>query len=252
MTTRGRLSYVKEMADSEADGWTVLDEDAALLTRVYRFGPNAFARTMVARFKDGELVVMSPPCSPDDAALKALEPFGKVTALVAPNGFHHLGLPEWAKAFPDAKLYAPDKALARVRKKQPDLSPLRPLAELGRESTSGVELLDLPFFSIGEAWLKAPSRDGQVWYVSDSCFNLASLPPALVVRLLFKWTKSAPGFRINRLGNLIFLKDRAGYKSWFAEQLRDEEPAIVVPAHGDVVKAPDLRTTLNSMIEEAI
>jgi hypothetical protein len=237
---------------TEADGWTIIDEDGGILTRTYRFAPGAWARTLVARFKADELLVMSPPTGLDDASYRALERFGKVTALVAPNGFHHLGLAPWKQAFPDCRIFASDKALARIRKKQPTLSNLEPLSELSKNVQPGVELCDLPFFSIGEAWLKAPSKAGQVWYVSDSCFNFPELPKAFVPRLLLKWTGSAPGFRINGLGNLIFLRDKRGYKAWFLDQLRKDAPSIVVSAHGDVLDQPKLRETMIEMAERAL
>jgi hypothetical protein len=237
---------------TDADGWTIIDEEAALLTCTYSFAPNASARTMVARFKPDELVVMSPPTGLADASYRALDRFGKVTALVAPNGFHHLGLLPWKQAFPDARIFASDKALARIRKKQPALSNVEPLSELSKNTESGVELCDLPFFKTGEAWLKAPAKGGLLWYVSDSCFSIPELPKALVPRLLFKWTGSAPGFKINNIGNLFFLKDKPGYKSWFLDQLRTEAPSIVVTAHGDVIEQPKLRETMVEMVERGL
>ena len=35
------------MTTTNADGWTILDEDAGLLTRVYGFAPGQWARTLV-------------------------------------------------------------------------------------------------------------------------------------------------------------------------------------------------------------
>ena len=119
------------MSTTEA-GWTILDEAAGILTREYEFAPHSLARMMVARSADG-LVAISPASKMPDAAFAELGRFGKVTALVAPNGFHHLGLPEWKQKFPEAKIYAPAAARARIQKKQPALGALAPLEELAEK-----------------------------------------------------------------------------------------------------------------------
>ena len=42
--------------------------------------------------------------------------YGAVRALIASNAFHHLGVPEWKSRFPDAAIFAPAQAIARVEK----------------------------------------------------------------------------------------------------------------------------------------
>jgi hypothetical protein len=75
------------------------------------------ASTMtVLRMTDGSMLVHSPiAMTPERRA--AVEELGPVRHLYAPNLFHHLGLREWAEAFPLARVHAP----AGLSKKRPDL-----------------------------------------------------------------------------------------------------------------------------------
>ena len=120
-------------------GWQVLDEDRALLVREYSIGPGNSSNCTVARCGEGELMVLSPSGTIDDDALRELEDFGEVVALVAPNGLHRAGLPAWSAAFPQATVHAPERALPRVRKVAPEA---RPLSELAGAAPEGVALLD--------------------------------------------------------------------------------------------------------------
>ncbi|NOK11686.1 DUF4336 domain-containing protein [Corallococcus exercitus] len=80
------------------------------------FGVPVGGRMTVLRLPDGGLWVHSPVAfTPERRA--AVEALGPVRFLVAPNLFHHLHLPDWAAAFPDARVVVP----AGLRAKQPAL-----------------------------------------------------------------------------------------------------------------------------------
>jgi hypothetical protein len=228
--------------------WEVLDEATHSLTLEYSFRPGSTARTFVTRFSGDELVIFSPPVGIDRAVFRELDQHGRVTALVAPNGFHYLGLRPAREAFPRATLYAPEAAVRRVAKKQPDLE-LRQLGELREKTEAPVRILEVPGFNIGEAWAIVDTSAGPLWYVSDSCFNLSQLPESLAARLLLKWTKSAPGLSLNGIGNLFFLKDRPRFKQWFEARLAEPAPLLLVPAHGEVARAVDLDKSLKALVD---
>ncbi len=63
-------------------------------------------RMAVMRLADGGLFIWSPIhlTAPLRSAVDAL---GPVRHIVAPNSLHHLYLPDWKRAYPDAKLHAP-------------------------------------------------------------------------------------------------------------------------------------------------
>lgn len=54
----------------------------------------------------GDEVWVHSPVSPTPARLDAVAALGRVTHLVAPNRFHHLAVPAWQEAFPDAVTWA--------------------------------------------------------------------------------------------------------------------------------------------------
>jgi hypothetical protein len=49
---------------------------------------------------------------------------------VAPNAYHHLGVPESSKRYPDAKLFASGSAAARIAKRYHDMPAFEPLSKL--------------------------------------------------------------------------------------------------------------------------
>ena len=238
--------------ETTKNGWTILNADHGVLSREYSFAPGALARTMVARQRDGELLIISPPNDIDDAAIADLAQFGKVTSIIANNGMHHLGLPVFSRVFPEATLYAPQEAIARISKKQPTLKELRPLAELASQLTGATRVHSVPGFSIGEGWVTVKTEAGPIWYVGDSCFSMAELPSKIVPRLLFKWANCAPGLRMNSLGNMFFLKDKSKYKTWMFEQLRAELPSMLTTAHGEVLTSRDIGRSFKQLVEEKL
>lgn len=69
-------------------------------------------RMVIARFGNGDLWVWSPVKLTDD--LKGeVDALGPVAHLVSPNKIHHLYLPEWHEAYPDAALFGPASTIER-------------------------------------------------------------------------------------------------------------------------------------------
>ena len=89
-------------------------------------------RMAVIRLSSRDLFVWSPTALADD--LRAdVNTLGQVRHIVAPNSLHHLFLQDWARAFPDAKLYAPPG----LRKKRPDIAFAADLADQPDPSWAG-------------------------------------------------------------------------------------------------------------------
>lgn len=62
-------------------------------------------RACVIRLDDGTLFIWSPVALTDD--LRAgVDALGPVAHIVAPNSLHHLFLPDWARAYPGARVHA--------------------------------------------------------------------------------------------------------------------------------------------------
>lgn len=71
-------------------------------------------RMAVARLSNGDLWVWSPATLTEGLAAE-ISSLGPVRHLVEPNKLHHLFLPDWASAYPEARLYAPP-GLAKKRR----------------------------------------------------------------------------------------------------------------------------------------
>jgi hypothetical protein len=71
-------------------------------------------RMAVVRLQDGGLFVWS-PIRLTDSLRAEVDAVGQVRHIVPPNSLHHLFLPEWKHAYPEAQVYAPP-GLRRKRK----------------------------------------------------------------------------------------------------------------------------------------
>jgi hypothetical protein len=69
-------------------------------------------RTTVVRSGTG-LIVHSPGPA-DELLLREVEKLGPVAALVAPNKLHHLSLPAWIRAFPEARTFGAPGLAAKL------------------------------------------------------------------------------------------------------------------------------------------
>jgi Domain of unknown function (DUF4336) len=63
-------------------------------------------RMAVIRLSDGGLFIWS-PIQFADVLRAEVDALGQVRHIVSPNSLHHLFLPEWKSAYPEARLYAP-------------------------------------------------------------------------------------------------------------------------------------------------
>lgn len=81
------------------------------------FGLPYSTRMTVVRLSDGNLWVHS-PIKLTIEIQSQLESLGPVTSLIAPNHLHHLFLPDWIKAYPQAEIFGTDEVI----KKRQDIS----------------------------------------------------------------------------------------------------------------------------------
>jgi len=220
--------------DVTPHGWRIFDARTPILTYEYSFGPGT-ANSLAVGGRDG-LVVVSAPCKVADGVIDDLSRFGRVRALVASNAFHHMGIPEWKRRFPDAEIFAPAQSVARVEK-QTRLRGIRPLAEAVAIAGSGLELVDMPHYKTGEVLVRAKTDRGLVWYVTDVVMNLEALPSHPVGKAMFALTRSAPGLKFNNLMSLFMVRDKKALKRWLAAQLEIAPPTWLIPTHGDIVEA---------------
>jgi glyoxylase-like metal-dependent hydrolase (beta-lactamase superfamily II) len=215
--------------------WQVIDEERGVLWREYPFTKSAFATTLAFRGADG-MVVISPGTGLEPADYDFIAKYGEVRALVANNTHHHLGQKPWRARFPNAKSYAANDALPRLRKQAP---------EVGFESLDHLALPEhaklhaLPGVKNGELFGRVTTNKGPVWYTGDILTNIQETPGP-PIKWLFTLTDSGPGFKLFRLAVWLFVKDKQAMRSGIEALFAKDPPAIIVPAHGPPLTAGDV------------
>ncbi|MBN9048050.1 MAG: DUF4336 domain-containing protein [Rhizobiales bacterium] len=69
-------------------------------------------RSVIARLENGDLWIWSPITLTADLR-NAVDRLGPVRHLISPNKLHHLYLPEWKAAYPDAQLWGPQSTIRK-------------------------------------------------------------------------------------------------------------------------------------------
>lgn len=69
------------------------------------FGLPYMTRMTIIRLENNDLFIHS-PVKADSELISQVSEIGNVRFLISPNKIHHLFLQDWAKIFPDAKIYA--------------------------------------------------------------------------------------------------------------------------------------------------
>lgn len=185
-------------------------------------------RMTVVRLPEGGLWIHS-PVKLEAETRAAVEALGPVRYLVAPNLMHHLHLPAWAQAFPEARVVAPPG----LRKKQPAL---RIDVELGgapdagyAEVVSQQHVRGIP--KVEESvFLHRPSR---TLLVTDLAFHIRSSPSWLTrtyLKLSGTYGKLAPTMLEKAL-----VKDRAALRASL-EAVWGWDFERVVVCHGEVLE----------------
>lgn len=237
---------------TSVDGWTTLAEEPLVLVKEYSFGQQATANALVVGLPNRQLMIVSPPTGVPLGSLRALDAHGTVSALLAFNGAHHLGLPACRAAFPQATIYATARAAARIGKKAREPVPLSSIDALWPLLGEKVTVLPVDGDKLGDVLVRISSEKGVLLFAGDFIANLRSLPNRLLFRMIFKLTDSGPGLKVFRLFFRVFVKDRRAARDFLIQEVQDHPPAIVVPAHGEVVDRPNLGPTLVSMLRAAV
>lgn len=192
-------------------------------------------RCTAIKLRSGDLCLYSPVAGLGMHTKESLEELGAVEFLLAPNHYHNKGMAEYAKAYPTARTVAPVASKPRLER----ITGLgfEGLDELSQDLPDGMHIVSPPGLKTGEIWLVAPSGKGMVWLVVDAFAGGkdAAEERGETVRLLGTFPKFGVG-------------DRSFYAEWLGEQLRSQPPGVLIPCHGDIVRAPDLSVQMQTLI----
>jgi len=196
-------------------------------------GVDLGARMTVVRLADGSLLLHS-PIRPTKELIDEVGALGRVSAIVAPNRFHHMFAGPWMEAFPGTPLFvAPgletkraDLAIAGVLSDTPE-----PIwqGSLDQAVLHGIPLTnEVVFFH----------RASRTLIATDLAFHIGPDHPALT-RLLFRvsgaYGRLAPTF-LER----FLVRDRARCRAAI-ERILDWPFERVIVAHGTVVESDGRR-----------
>jgi hypothetical protein len=106
----GRSKVTAMLKKFDHEIWTAEGPEVAVLGFLYP------TRMAIIRLSDGTLFIWS-PIRLIDGLRSEVDAVGQVQHIVAPNSLHHLFLPEWKRAYPGAKVYAPPG----LRRKRQDI-----------------------------------------------------------------------------------------------------------------------------------
>jgi hypothetical protein len=204
-------------------------------------------RMAVIRLSDHSLFIWS-PIQLTDRLRAEVDLLGRVRHIVAPNSLHHLFLAEWARACPDARVYAPPG----LRKKRADI---RFDADLGKRSDWAGEIdqvivegnlitTEVVFFHV---------KSGTVLFtdlIQQLPMNLFSGWRALVAKLDLM---VGPEPSVPRKFRLAFVNRRAARDS--LRRILDWPAEKVLMAHGAPVEKNGqalLRRTFARLVRDAV
>lgn len=195
------------------------------------------------RLRGGGLAIHSPTRlgAPMFEALAAL---GEVRFLLAPNHFHHLGLPAYRERFPQALVVASDGARPRLEKK--GHAPIAGLEALEAELAEGDHLLRPEGLKNGEVFLSLACGGARQWLVCDAFFH-ETRGLSGMRQVLFRALGVAPGFRLGQTFLWVGIADRRRYRAWLEAALAREQPRRLWVSHGtpyDVGDGAELRETI--------
>jgi hypothetical protein len=231
-------------------GWTTLADEPVVLVKEYAFGPGR-ANALAIGLPGRRWLIVSPPPELAREEVAGLQQLGSVVALLASNGAHHLGLGPCRVLFPQAVTYAAPRAAARIRKKGKDFGQLDPLEQLEPLLGDRVSLVSVAGDKVGDVCVRVQTERGTLFYAGDFIANLQALPSNLLFRLFFKLTDSGPGLKVFNAFFKFFVADAGAARASLVNELERHPPAILVPAHGDVVARTDLGPTLVGMLRSA-
>ena len=195
-------------------------------------------RCSAITLKDGSLCLFSPVSGLNDAVIESIAGIGNVAFLLAPNHYHNQALAEYVAAFPNALPCAPQGAVRRLEKitglsfeKTERLAALLP---------DGTDIIEPAGLKTGEIWLRKRGDGPTLWMVVDA-FKGPKDAPALSWSKTPELLKTFPKFGI---------RDRDVYRDWLLAQIAGDQPQVLVPCHGGLVRAPDLPIRLEALVEE--
>ena len=195
--------------------------------RVQFLGMSLGTRMTIIRLADGGIWLHS-PIAPTPALMQQIDALGPITAIVAPNKFHHLFLKHWLTTYLSARVYAPPG----LRRKRPDIRFNEDLGDAPPESWA--DQIDQTIFSGSRAFDEVVfyHRRSGVLILTDLIVNVRAETQSLIGRIVGSLDGVAyPNGATPRLYRLSMRDNRAGRRA--VDQMIRWRPRMVVISHGE-------------------
>ena len=220
------------------------------VVRMERVKESGFELSMhLVRLAGGGALVHSPTYVGDETFAR-VEAFGPPTVLFAPNFFHHLGLPKFRARWPEARVVAGERALARLTKQ--GHTGVEHVSAIAGLLPDGMRFLECAGARSGETFLSFddPAR-GRSWLVCDAFFH-AARPVTGFSGFALRLLKTVPGFCIGTTFLTLALDDKRAYRRFLRDALEAERPRVLHMSHGVVLEGDDLVERIATLADARI
>jgi hypothetical protein len=217
----------------------------------------ALKRVMTLARREGGGVVVHNAIALEDEAMKRIEAWGPVEAIVVPSGFHRLDAPAFKARYPNARVYCPAGARKEVEKAvrvdgtYDDFPRDRAVSLVTLEGTAQQEgvMVVRPVGHLSSHPPDPQMPGGTTLVFNDAIFNLPHLPG--VDGFIFRYvTGSTGGPRVTRLMRWLVVKDAERLRAHLERLAETPELVRVIVSHGRMVEgdaAGVIRTAAASM-----
>lgn len=209
--------------------------------------PNFVSNSVAIKISDHEFIVISPGASLIESWLAKWQGSGMTLHIIMPNHYHFMGVKAWQAQFPNALLYASEKAIRQLNKK--GLGDILPLECEPPPLPERYHILFPPGHRGGDVWLsKQDEATGGLWITCDSFLNYDRLSRQSVAKTMQRLLGAAPGLKMSQVIKWFILDDKQEFKAWALSQLGRDKPGILIPAHGEVCCDTALSEKLKALI----
>ena len=182
----------------------------------------------LARRADGTIVAHN-AIPLDGASMKRVDDWGKVTAVVVPNGYHRLDAPAFAARYPEARVYCPPGA----RKKVEEVVRVDGTYD-DFPADDTISFVTLDGTAAREGVMIVNSPGGSTLVFNDVIFNIKDASG--FTGFVFKYvTRSTGGPRVSRLVRWFVAKDRRALRAHLERLAETPDLARVIVSHGAMV-----------------
>jgi hypothetical protein len=213
--------------------WTVLPHGPIekLSERLWRVEGklDPMCRVMaIAKRSDGTLVVHN-GIALGDAEMAEIDAWGKVSAILVPNGYHRLDAKVFAQRYPDARVLCP----AGAKKKVAQVVPVAGAYEdLGADAN--VELVTLRGTKEREGVMIVRGTGGTSLVFNDAIFNMPH-GPGVTGFVLRRLTDSTGGPKVSRVMKWLVIADKPAFRAHLEELATLPDLQRIVVSHHETI-----------------